>query len=193
MKRAFQIGFLRSVGLRPDHFLLDVGCGTLRGGLPIIQYLEKAHYYGVELRPDVLREARKELKEANLESRAPVLRATDRLATIEWNAMFDYIWAFSVLIHMTDPVLHDCLELVGRSLNPNGVFYGNARIGQGTEGSWQGFPVVVRPLAFYQDAAARFHLRVAEVGTLESLGHRTGIATQDEQIMLMFTRNADSR
>ena len=25
--------------------LLDIGCGTLVGGIPIIRYLEKSHYY----------------------------------------------------------------------------------------------------------------------------------------------------
>jgi len=37
MKRDFQIGFLKNFGLKPDNVLLDLGCGTLRGGIPIIE------------------------------------------------------------------------------------------------------------------------------------------------------------
>lgn len=40
MKREFQIRFLRDMALKPEHYVFDIGCGTLRGGLPIIQYLD---------------------------------------------------------------------------------------------------------------------------------------------------------
>ena len=46
MKREFQIKFLTDMDLKPDHYLLDLGCGTLRGGIPIIEYLEIGHYFG---------------------------------------------------------------------------------------------------------------------------------------------------
>ena len=40
-KRDCQIKFLLEHGLKQDHYLLDLGCGVLRGGIPIINYLEK--------------------------------------------------------------------------------------------------------------------------------------------------------
>ena len=40
-KRDFQIAFLREHGLLPAHVLVDLGCGTLRGGIPIIAYLDE--------------------------------------------------------------------------------------------------------------------------------------------------------
>ncbi len=52
--RDFQIKFLKDMGLMPKNYLLDIGCGTLVGGIPIIRYLEKHHYYGIEVRSDVL-------------------------------------------------------------------------------------------------------------------------------------------
>src|SRR5215475_8544809 len=66
-KRDFQIFFLKQMGLQPAHYLLDIGCGTLRGGIPLIDYLDPGHYFGVEVRPLVLEEAAKELGEAGLE------------------------------------------------------------------------------------------------------------------------------
>ncbi len=62
LKRRFQIDFLKKQGLKPEHYLLDIGCGTLRGGIPIIDYLDKGHYYGIEVRDFVLDEGRKELQ-----------------------------------------------------------------------------------------------------------------------------------
>jgi cyclopropane fatty-acyl-phospholipid synthase-like methyltransferase len=49
MKRAFQIHFLQSVGLTSDQYLLDLGCGTLRGGIPIIKYLERVTITALKL------------------------------------------------------------------------------------------------------------------------------------------------
>ena len=68
--RDFQIKFLKEMGLMPEDYLLDLGCGTLRGGIPIIRYLEKGHYYGIEILPDVLEEGKKELLASKLTDKA---------------------------------------------------------------------------------------------------------------------------
>src|SRR5262245_30090573 len=66
MKRAFQLDFLRCTGLERGQRLLDLGCGTLRGGLPLIEFLDAGHYTGIDVRAEVLDEARGELAEAGL-------------------------------------------------------------------------------------------------------------------------------
>lgn len=86
MKRSFQIGFLRQHGLQPQHYLLDIGCGVLRGGIPIINYLEVGHYYGVEARPKVLAEGRKELAESKLEHKRPVLTVGEHVGELSLGA-----------------------------------------------------------------------------------------------------------
>lgn len=59
MKRDFQIQFLKTMNLKREHYLLDIGCGTLRGGIPLIAYLQDGHYFGVEVREKALNEGRK--------------------------------------------------------------------------------------------------------------------------------------
>ena len=41
-----QFEFLRARGLKADHWLLDIGCGCLRGGIHAIKYLKTGNYYG---------------------------------------------------------------------------------------------------------------------------------------------------
>ncbi|MFQ5567645.1 MAG: hypothetical protein ACE5EU_14940, partial [Paracoccaceae bacterium] len=60
---------------------------------------------------------------------------------------FDYIWAFSALIHMTDDVVDDCLGFAARHLHAGGHFYANVNLGNKPRGIWQTFPVIWRPLA----------------------------------------------
>lgn len=188
MKRRFQLQFLQSRGLRPEHRLVDIGCGTLRGGIPIIAYLEAGHYYGVEARSNAIREAHKELDEAGLTGKRPTLIESADFAAVDLDPPVDFAWAFSVLIHLEDRILGDCLSAVGRWLNPDGVFYANVNIGDDDSRGWDKFPVVSRPIEFYRQQARNAGLAVADLGELGQLGHASGIARQDRQRMLMFNR-----
>ena len=49
-------------GLKPEHKLLDVGCGPLRGGIKFINYLEPGNYYGVDKRADVIDESNRMMR-----------------------------------------------------------------------------------------------------------------------------------
>jgi SAM-dependent methyltransferase len=186
LKRQFQIDFLRSAGLEPHHRLLDLGCGTLRGGIPLIAYLEPGQYTGIEVRANVLEEGMRELAEAGLEDRRPDLRVCADLSRLELATSFDFVWAFSVLIHMEDAVAAQALVFVARHLTASGVFFSNVNLGNALERRWQGFPVVTRPLGFYEELAARVGLQVESRGPLRDLGHISGDAAADAQSMLRF-------
>jgi len=187
MKREFQLSFLKQAGLLPHHYLLDIGCGTLRGGIPLIKYLEAGHYYGMEERKIALKEAISELREEGITDKNPVLIHSGDFKKTKIGRKFDIIWAFSVLIHLTDDLLSECLIFVSRHLKKNGVFYANINQGEGSYGQWQGYPVVRHSLEFYQEQAKKAGLTTKTLGTLLTLGHNSGVENQDEQIMLKFT------
>ncbi len=190
MKRRFQIEFLKGVGLLPHHQFLDLGCGTLRGGIPLIEYLDVGHYTGIDVRPAVLEEGQRELEEAGLVGRAPRLLCCTDLREFEAGQRFDVIWAFAVLIHLSDSVLDGALEAVARHLEPAGTFYATVNIGTWPEGSWQGFPIVSRTMEFYRQAVARHGLTLEDLGSLHSLGHvhpRLSEERQARQRMLAIT------
>jgi ABC-type polysaccharide/polyol phosphate transport system ATPase subunit/SAM-dependent methyltransferase len=85
--------FLREQGLRSSDHLLDVGCGPLRTGVKLLQYLEPNHYVGVDNDASMI--------EAGVRIEAPLAgvdpsrgqyfigNATD-LAAVE--GQFDVIW-----------------------------------------------------------------------------------------------------
>lgn len=172
-KRDFQIRFLRAAGLQPSHRVLDLGCGTLRGGIPLIACLEPGHYTGIDVRPQVIAEARRELDDHGLGARSPVLLCCDDLRRLSLPGRFDIVWAFSVLIHMDDDTLDGALSFVGRHLKAGGRFFANVNLGNRPDANWQGFPLVWRSLAFYDAAFGRHGFRLAELGALGLHGHRT--------------------
>jgi hypothetical protein len=43
-----QFDFLIARGLRPEHCFLDIACGSLRGGVHFIRYLDKGNYLGLD-------------------------------------------------------------------------------------------------------------------------------------------------
>ena len=184
MKRDFQIKFLKDMNLKPDHYLLEIGCGTLRGGIPLIDYLKDGHYFGAEIRAEALEEGRKELREAGLEGKNPTLLLSPDISKLVVDRKFDYIWAFSVLIHMYDEILNDTLSFVRSHLLEEGVFYANVKYGEKADGHWQGFPVVTRNFDFYHQACSKNGLVVTDIGPIKNFGHITNIEEQDNNRML---------
>lgn len=187
MKRQFQLSFLTAHGLKPGHRLLDIGCGTLRGGIPIIEYLNASNYTGVDAREIAIREAQRELEDAGLTHKSPSLIYADSLRDLNLGDQYEFAWAFSVLIHLEDDILDDCLFAVSRYLRPTGHFFANVNIGVKKTAHWDRFPVVSRSMEFYSSHAGKHGLQIDDLGTLGELGHDSGIAEQDNQRMLRFS------
>ncbi|HEY3402069.1 MAG TPA: class I SAM-dependent methyltransferase [Ohtaekwangia sp.] len=188
-KQKFQIDFLKHVGLLPTHSFIDIGCGVLRGGIPVIRFLNTGNYVGLDVNQEALQIAKEELKNQSLEDKAPHLIHVNK-ALIQLDIPFkaDRIWAFSVLIHMTDEHVMDCLAFVSRNISPGGIFYANVNIGQSQDGAWREFPVKWRPLNWYETAAGKYGLQVKDLGSLESFGHKSvSDVREDQQHMLEFT------
>lgn len=181
MKRQFQFDFLLASGLKPTHKLLDFGCGTLRGGIPLIDYLKTGNYTGVDLREDVIREGIRELDEAGLRYKKPVIECCTNLSETNFNTSFDCIWAFSVLIHLEDHILRDTLGIISRHLSNDGVFFGNVNIDTRNEGSWLEFPVVYRSFDFYEEIFREYKLIVRDLGSLQDFGHHHPRLSQEAQ------------
>ena len=77
-----QFDFLLAQGLMPSDVLLDIGCGSLRGGIHFIRYLEPGNYLGVEKEAELLRRGVEvELGTETFRTRRPDLVTSDNLSS----------------------------------------------------------------------------------------------------------------
>ena len=183
--RRFQLAFLKEQGLRPTHRLLEIGCGPLTGGVPIIEFLEPGGYVGVDIRSAALDLAWGEIAAARLSGRNPRLICSSSFGSTELAAdKFDFVLSFSVLYHLSDEVLRAYFLAVAERLRPGGRCY--AQINTTVDDStWLQFPFLRRTAAEYTAVAAQAGLRTRSLGTIDSLGFRLGGAERLNE-MLVF-------
>ena len=118
-----QFNLLVEQGLRPDIISLDVGCGSLRGGIRFIRYLATGHYFGVDRDEQILAGGRVELVKQGLASKEPTLAQMDAFNFVDFKKQFDYAWAFSLFTHLPVNSIIRCVMSVGDVLAPGGKFF----------------------------------------------------------------------
>jgi hypothetical protein len=111
-----QFDFLVSVGLRPDDILLDIACGSLRGGRHFIPYLDRGHYLGID-RESVLIQAgiRHELGLDTYAERQPEFVVSSSFEFERFTRQPTVAIAQSLFSHFALPEIELCLE----RLRPN--------------------------------------------------------------------------
>ena len=120
--RRFQIAFLKERGLVPSNQLLEIGCGPLTGGIPIIAYLKSGNYVGVDIRNSVLDLSWQEVGKAGLSFKNPRLICSSSFGDTELgDQRFDFIFSFSVLYHLSNEILKLYFASVRRRLKLTGV------------------------------------------------------------------------
>ena len=137
----------------------------------------------------MLNEGKKELLEHGLKNKNPQLICFKEFSELSFNHKFDVLFAFSVLIHMEDPIVEKCIAFVSSVIDQKGTFYANVNLASNSDNNWQGFPVVYRTMDFYSELANKYNLKVSSVGVLKDLGHVSGQELADKQMMLAFTKS----
>ena len=117
-----QFRLLQGVGLRPEHHLLDVGCGSLRGGVRFVEYLEPGHYVGVDADERLLEAGRRELGAAGLDGKGARLVSRSDFEFRDLGETFDFAIAQSLWSHLPFNSIARCLTGVSRVLKPGGIF-----------------------------------------------------------------------
>jgi len=106
-----QFEYLKSQGLRPEHVLVDIACGSLRLGVHVIPYLEPEHYWGVEKEPQLIEAGLKQ--ELSPEIRAEkkpgfVISRVFGMPVLQRPA--DFLWMHSLWTHLTLDQIQLCLQ-----------------------------------------------------------------------------------
>jgi len=171
--QVYVFGFLTRMGLRPWHTLLDIGCGPLSGGLPLIRYLEPGRYVGVDLLEDTVAEARRQIAKHGLENRRPEVHVSRTFGRDELDGrVFDFIWASQVMYHLVPDDLRALLAQVAARLAPGGRFYGDI-LDQSVSTAgryWRGFAFHVHDPEAIAAAAAGLGLAMRRLGRVEEFG-----------------------
>lgn len=118
-----QLEFLIKAGLKPNHKLLDIGCGCLRGGVHYVKYLQEGNYYGLDINASLIKAGKIEIKKAGLIDKKPNLIVDDKFSFEKFGLKFDFMISVSVFTHLPMNIIVRCLNKVRESLAPNGVYY----------------------------------------------------------------------
>lgn len=121
-----QFDYLVSHGLKPEHRMLDVGCGTLRGGRHFVRYLQPGGYTGIDISPMAIEAGQKLVSDEGLEDKRPTLvvsRNMDLRFAEFAGRRFDYILAQSVFTHLKPEHIEECFAHVGAVMAPGAGFY----------------------------------------------------------------------
>lgn len=121
-----QFEFLVGRGLTPKMRLLDLGCGSLRGGVHFARFLEPGRYYGIDISDDLLSAGHDiELARAGVRDRVPRanLRADAEFDAAAFGVSFDMALAQSLFTHLTLNHIRLCLGRLAPAMQPGGSLY----------------------------------------------------------------------
>lgn len=121
-----QFNFLKHHGLKPDHKLLDIGCGTLRGGLHFIKYLKTKNYSGFDISANAIQKAKELVELEHLNDKSPkLLVSTNKdLKFKEFeNQKFDFLLAQSVFTHLLPEHIEECFIYVKAIMQKDAQFF----------------------------------------------------------------------
>jgi SAM-dependent methyltransferase len=189
--RRFQFELLHSHGLSPAHRFLEIGCGPLTAGIPIIRYLDAGNYTGIDIRDSVLELAWEQVGKNHLSRKNPRLVCSTVFGrdTLTAQDRFDFIFSFSVLFHLSDDLLNQYFQTIARLLTEGGICLANVNIETPSD-RWLEFPFLKRSVEDYNEAAARHGLSTTDLGSLKESGFRNDCAEQLNQLLRFRHRSA---
>jgi SAM-dependent methyltransferase len=120
-----QLDFMIGEGLKPNHKLLDLGCGSLRGGIHFIRYLDPGNYFGIDINRSLLDAGYVELGLVGLQGRLPAghLFCNGDFEFPRPDHSIDFVLAQSLFTHVTFNTIRKCFERIARKLKVGGTFY----------------------------------------------------------------------
>jgi len=118
-----QFDFLIREGLKPHHYLLDIGCGSLRAGVHFIPYLDPGHYLGIDKEKSLIWSGLEhELNDTLLVEKHPILIVSECFEFSRLGTRPDYALAQSVFTHLPPGKIHECFRKLRLVVRDSGRF-----------------------------------------------------------------------
>lgn len=122
---ALQFVVLILLGMREYHRLLDIGCGSLRGGRLSMMYLNEGNYYGIEPEQWVLNDGvAYEVSDGLVALKKPTFSHASDFAAGEFGVTFDFVLGSGLFMHAAASQIRQCFRNVADVLAPEGLFLG---------------------------------------------------------------------
>lgn len=129
-----QFELLKKSGCTPGSYVLDVGCGCLHAGVPLMGFLEAGHYAGIDPNEWLRDKAMKKPGVAELvASKQPAFLSNEEFDASQLGMKFDFIFAHSVLSHAAHWQLDQFLSNSAAVLSPDGKILASIRLAEGNE------------------------------------------------------------
>ncbi len=186
----YQLNTLISNGLKPEHRLLDIGCGPLQGGIAFIKYLDKNNYYGIDIKQDSLNAGMSQIKKYKLEYKKPFITLSDSFGRQELNGTkFHFAWASQVLYYFDDQKITTLMKFLSDSLEDNGRFLGDIIGPKHYEFRFKEHNWFLHTADSLNNIAKNYNLKVQNLGEIENYGYPARLSLKTNHL-IMISKNA---
>jgi len=124
-----QFAHLFALGLREHHSLLDIGCGSLRAGRMLNNYLLPEKYFGIEPMKGLVQDGLKYEVGSLAHTKKPQFDHNSEFDLRCFGQAFEFILAQSIFTHCTQHQVRTCLKSVVSVFKKNGIFAGTYQNG----------------------------------------------------------------
>lgn len=169
-----QFDFLVKNGLKPQHRMLDIGCGTLRGGRHSIRYLNPGNYSGIDISSKTIEYGKQLILEEGLSDKHPrtLVSKNKDLSFTEFDGeIFDYLLAQSVFTHLKSQHIEQCFRHIGQIMKPESIFFFTFH--KAFKFKQTGLKDFRYPFSFFESLASRYGFRLEDYSN-EYKHHPTG-------------------
>jgi SAM-dependent methyltransferase len=119
-----QLDFLVAQGLKPDHALLDIACGSLRGGRYFIPYLGAGNYLGIDKHKALIDDAlRTEVAPDIVRTKKPEFVISDRFEFSRLSKQPDICIAHAIFTQLNAADIKLCLARLAAFVRPGCRLY----------------------------------------------------------------------
>jgi len=118
-----QFSLMTLLGLRQEHTLLDIGCGSLRAGKLFLIYLLPDRYFGIEPEQWLVEEGiERELGSQLVDRKRPRFLFDRDFSCASFGVLFDFLVAQSIFSHASLPQIRRCLAQARASMKDASLF-----------------------------------------------------------------------
>jgi hypothetical protein len=156
-----QFRFLVEQGLRPEHVLLDIACGSLRGGVRFIPYLNVGNYLGVDMDRSLIDHGlENEIGRTLCSVKKPELVVSENFEFERLSKSPDFALAQSLFSHLTQDDIRLCLRKLKSVATAQTRFFATfLEVAQSTDN-----PLVSHPHAGFHYTRAEMEEFAVETG-----------------------------